>query len=195
MLKIKKQIKNPDGTVTEIEGTEAEVEGFLKKVEKQNETAQRSAEKKRNLILGKEAKAEIQKMIEDAVRLAIVAHEVVKQHSSTIVYEHNYYRHGGYYWQPWYDGSYRYRPLSSESWIKCTSAPELGVKIGADYTTLLGSVNGESVGSYNLSTQVLDSNPLIGGNLSSGIMDTKVGSSIDVVGSHGGVQTTSWLKG
>jgi hypothetical protein len=188
-LKIKKQIKNPDGTMTEIEGTEAEVEAFLRKAQKQNETAEK-AERKKNLILGKEAKAEIQKMIEDAVRIAIGAHEILKQHGSSVVHEHHYYRHGGYYWQPWYDGSYRYRPFNSDIWVTCNSLAEVGTSIGTDVSSLVGSMAD--------STQTLTVAPMIGtngvytANNTPGLLLDQV-SSVSMGG--GLAPSTSWLKG
>ena len=47
-LKIRKQFKNPDGTITEVEGTEKEIREYEKKKEKINEVPQ----KKKGIILG-----------------------------------------------------------------------------------------------------------------------------------------------
>lgn len=57
-LKIKKQIKNPDGTFTELEGTEAEIEAYEKKQRKKNESVQ----KKREILTD-----EIRRMVQDEV--------------------------------------------------------------------------------------------------------------------------------
>lgn len=79
MVKIKKQYKQPDGTIIEVEGTEAEIEGFEKKQQKQKAQIEQS-ERKKTILYGKDLE-EIRK---------IVREELAKQ-ARPIVYEYRYY--------------------------------------------------------------------------------------------------------
>ena len=86
MVKIKKQYKQADGTIIEVEGTEAEIEGFEKKQTKQKAQIEQS-ERKKTILYGKDLE-EIRK---------IVREELAKQ-ARPIVYEYRYFNYP--YYQP-----------------------------------------------------------------------------------------------
>lgn len=64
-LKIKKQYRQPDGTLIEIEGTEAEIESFEKKQRKQKQQIE-SEEKKKTILYGKDLE-EIRKIVQEEI--------------------------------------------------------------------------------------------------------------------------------
>jgi len=142
MLKIKKQIKNSDGTITELEGTEAEVEAFLKKQSKKDETV---SPKKKNLILGKEMQAAVQQLIDEA----ITAHLLRFNHLNTHTVEHHWYQSNGWWWKPYWDQgrwTYMYTQNDPNTYTgirgvtntissgiyTCNSSAELSSKLGLD---------------------------------------------------------------
>ena len=144
-LKIKKQIKNTDGTITEVEGTEAEVEAFLKKQNKRNEDVE---QKKRNLILGKEALAEVQKMID----AAIIRHNLLQNHNGNAVIHQHWYHNNGYWWQPrWTGNRYDYvytmqNPTFGTGLTDAVycSSNELSSKIGVNSTEIANALSSVS---------------------------------------------------
>lgn len=87
-IKIKKQYKQADGTLIEVEGTEAEVEAFEKKQRKQKQQIEET-EKKRTILYGKDL---------DLLR-KIIAEELAKQPKYNYHYHYPppYYRP---YWAP-----------------------------------------------------------------------------------------------
>lgn len=91
MLRIKKQIKQPDGTILEIEGTEAEIEAYEKKQNKKNESAQ----KKKEILHGKKAKKldmeELKRFLSEEIQKLAAIREV-----------HHWYFNNGWWWRPWY---------------------------------------------------------------------------------------------
>ncbi len=95
MLKVKKQIKQLDGTVIEIEGTEAEVEAYEKKVGKKQQSEQ--AKKERKLLL--ESQKTIDKMSKKEL-IELIQAELAKQASRV---EHHWYHHDGWWWKPHWD--------------------------------------------------------------------------------------------
>ena len=71
MLRIRKEIKNQDGTITEVEGTEAEVEAYERKQEKKRQSE--TVKKERKLLLdsakalGKMTKKDLLELIQKAL--------------------------------------------------------------------------------------------------------------------------------
>lgn len=133
-LKIKKQIKNSDGTITELEGTEAEIEAFLKKESKKQESVQ----KKKSLILGKGMEARIRE---------IIAEELAKLPAAQTSTYHHWYHYNGWWWRPYYTlgGSWLYQYTNSNPTnytanslscsentgvMTCQSAQELSKMVG-----------------------------------------------------------------
>jgi hypothetical protein len=196
-LKIKKQIKNSDGTITELEGTEAEVEAFLKKQSKKDESL---VQKKKNLILGREMRAAIQEMIDDALNKTA-------QFSQSKVVEHHWYHNNGWWWRPtWVGGNYVYQAtqydpnryaVASNNCITCNSSAELGSNIGvnegfvvntvgqgvsnlvgtkvtaSDYASNWCAVT-NTVGAASTYTCDTNANALTPGNISSGIINLNI---------------------
>jgi hypothetical protein len=95
MVRIKKQYKQPDGTIIEVEGSESEIEAFEKKQKKQKQQIEET-ERKKTILYGKDLE-EIRK---------IVREEVAKV-SRPIVYEYRYYPH---YVQPLYQPGWSIGP-------------------------------------------------------------------------------------
>jgi hypothetical protein len=130
-LKIKKQIKNSDGTITELEGTEAEVEAFLKKQNKKDESTQT---KKKNLILGKEMAAVIQDMIDAAITKHALHNHLNLQPKEV----HHWHFNNGYWWRPaWVGGVFTYQTSNVDPNVYgttgitlCNNVSELSSKIG-----------------------------------------------------------------
>jgi hypothetical protein len=170
-LKIKKIITNEKGFITEeLEGTEAEIEAYEKKKSKKDETVK----KKKDLLLGKEMLAQVQKMIDDAV----LKHSLF--HSHSLVVEHHWHQTNGWWWKPYMDqGQWRYyytqnNPntfggitgvgqyatngiTSSPGVYTCNSAVEMGSKLGVD-----ASYVEHQVGSGITNTGVVSSNSING---------------------------------
>lgn len=100
MVRIKKQYRQPDGTIIEVEGSEAEIEAFEKKQRKQKQQIE-SEEKKKTILYGKDLD-EIRKIIRE--ELAALPPK--------IEYRYHYYpRYDNPYWvnpTPYY-----YRPFWS----------------------------------------------------------------------------------
>jgi hypothetical protein len=94
-LKIKKQIKQSDGTILEIEGTEAEVEAFERKNEKKQQSEQ--AKKERKLLL--ESKKTIEKMTKK--ELTDLIQKMLAAAPSRV--EHHWHYDNGYWWRPWWN--------------------------------------------------------------------------------------------
>jgi hypothetical protein len=88
-IKIKKQYKNDDGTITEVEGSEADVEAFEKKQRKQKSQIEQT-EKKRTILYGKDLE-DLRKLIQE---------ELAKNPPVRQVYEYRYI-----YQQPSYIGT------------------------------------------------------------------------------------------
>jgi hypothetical protein len=65
-VKIKKQYKQPDGTIIEVEGSEAEIEAFEKKQHKQKRQIEES-ERKKTILYGKDLE-EIRKIIQEELK-------------------------------------------------------------------------------------------------------------------------------
>ena len=164
-LKIKKQIKNSDGTITELEGTEAEVEAFLRKQEKKKESIEN---RKKDLILGKSATEQIRKLIQEEIAKIPPARDI-----------HHWHYDNGYWWRPlWANGvwTYQYTQANPNTWystaglgdtyggvltcanissqeadkgiLTCNSALELGNILGTGESKVQ-----EVVGVYNFSSQ------------------------------------------
>lgn len=95
MLKIKKQIKNSDGTFIEIEGTEEEIERFEKKQKKKYESEQ----KRKEVLLGKTKKL---KGIDVEELRKVLSEEIAKLQAIKEV--HHWYYNNGWWWRPWYYG-------------------------------------------------------------------------------------------
>jgi hypothetical protein len=68
MIRVKKQYKQSDGTLIEVEGTEDEIERFEKKQRKQK-SSNEQAEKKKTILYGKEFE-EIRKIIREEIAAA-----------------------------------------------------------------------------------------------------------------------------
>lgn len=174
-LRIKKQIKNSDGTITEIEGTEAEVESFIRKHQKRNESPE---SKKKNLILGKEAV----ELVESLIKHYISIHELTKRHGTdfdSVVNHHYYYRYGGYWYYPyWFNGGLTWRYTNTDptiagaavTWCAANSLNDLASSVGATDTKSL--FDSFSTGGVLATNGVVSFN----GN------------------SAGGVNTAEWLK-
>jgi hypothetical protein len=142
-LKIKKIITNDKGQIEEeLEGTEAEIENYLKKRSKKQETTQ----KKKNLILGKEMRAAIQEMIDDALNKTA-------QFSQSKVVEHHWYHNNGWWWRPtWVGGNYVYQAtqydpnryvVASSNFVTCNTAQEMGSHIGLDATHIANTIKSD----------------------------------------------------
>lgn len=112
-LKIKKQYRNPDGTLIEVEGTEAEIESFEKKQRKQKQQIE-SDEKKKTILYGKE--------FEEAVR-KIVREETDKNNPVRTVIEYRYI----------------YQPAQTTTWTPNPNQP-VWISVGSS-TTAAGSSN------------------------------------------------------
>lgn len=69
MVRIRKQYKQPDGTLIEVEGTESEIEAFEKKQQKQK-VSNEQAEKKRTILYGKDALEEFRKIVREEIAAA-----------------------------------------------------------------------------------------------------------------------------
>ena len=152
-LKIKKQIKNSDGTITELEGTEAEVEAFLKKQSKKDESL---VQKKKNLILGKEMRAAIQEMID-----AAFANESANTYKrAPQIIEHHWHHYNGWWWKPqWYNGNYTFVATQRDpnlysttgamsGYITCNTVNDLSSKIGMsanDISSNIGAPVGQTI--------------------------------------------------
>lgn len=130
MLKIKKQVKDPEtGLITEIEGSEAEVEAFLKKHEKMRQ--QESPKRKRDLILGKGmSEADLRRIIREEIAAAPKAAQVIHWH-------HN----NGWWWAPYWNptiGGVSYYYTSSDpnvdpvkiTYASTNNADEVASKVG-----------------------------------------------------------------
>ena len=65
MVRIKKQYKQPDGTLIEVEGTEAEIEAFERKQQKQKATIEETSRKK-TILYGKDLE-EIRKIVQEEI--------------------------------------------------------------------------------------------------------------------------------
>lgn len=108
-LRVKKQIKNPDGTITEIEGTEAEVEAFLRKHDKMKEAP--VAKPKRDLILGKDAEDRIRQLIGEELGKRLMTHEQLADFirrtapaTGQTHHYHHWYHDNGWWWRPYWTG-------------------------------------------------------------------------------------------
>ena len=98
MLRIRKEIKNQDGTITEVEGTEAEVEAYERKQEKKRQSE--TVKKERKLLLdsakalGKMTKKDLLELIQKALA-DLQAKEI---------HHYHWYYNNGYWWKPYWDG-------------------------------------------------------------------------------------------
>jgi len=93
-LNIKKQIKNSDGTITEIQGTEAEIEAYEKKNEKKQQSEQ--AKKERKLLL--ESQKTIEKMTKKDL-MELIQKMLAAAPTRDI---HHWHYDNGYWWRPWW---------------------------------------------------------------------------------------------
>jgi hypothetical protein len=149
-LKIKKQYKNADGTITEVEGTEAEVESFEKKNNKKNESAQ----KKKEILHGKKAKnvdmEELKRFLIEEVQKLAAIREV-----------HHWYYNNGWWWRPWwFNGAWTYiysqtQPVAGYNgdtrlYSTTTNAADLSKCVGVSATDVVAkSVINSSSGIYS----------------------------------------------
>jgi len=93
-LKVKKSIKQQDGTVVEVEGTEAEVEAFEKKNEKKQQSE--NAKKERRLLL--ESQKTIDKMTKKDL-MELIQKMLAAAPTRDI---HHWHYDNGYWWRPWW---------------------------------------------------------------------------------------------
>jgi hypothetical protein len=181
-LKIKKSYKQSDGTILEVEGTEAEIEVFEKKQDKRRQTENKSKERKLLLdgrkTLDKMTKAELLKLVEEAIQKKISAPE---RHI------HHWYYTGGWWWRPWYGDngwSYQYcnsNPYltgvagdinfssgnyvsnSSNSFYTCNSVNELSDKTGMGAMGIYSSLAGGEVGGASNGLYLSEGGVAVGG--------------------------------
>lgn len=115
MLKVKKQIKQQDGTVVEVEGTEAEVEAFERKHEKKQQSEQ--SKKERKLLL--DSKRTLDKLTKKELLelLELLEQALAKQAQPTVV--HHWYHSNGWWWRPWWqDGIWTYQYTQTDpNWV------------------------------------------------------------------------------
>ncbi len=216
MLKIKKQIRQPDGSTVEIEGTEAEVEAYERKLEKKQQSEQ--AKKERRLLL------EFQKTLDKLTRkepLELIQEALAKQQGAQVV--HHWHYDNGYWWRPWWnDGVWRWQytpnnpyiwtlnsnanspivgqdqssiPMNANAegrWLTCSSVDELSQGIGVQPLQVYSSIALEqSLGSARATEQEWGSSQV---TLASGQIDTSSVSSGGTCGNivlNGGVGTCS----
>jgi hypothetical protein len=130
-LKIKKQIKNSDGTVTEIEGTEAEVEAFLRKQEKKKESIDN---RRKDLILGKKmSAADLKQMIAEEITSRLMTAEQLKRTIQDEIakapaksVEHHWHQTNGWWWRPYWDFA---APLPTWKYTYTQQDPSLGASV------------------------------------------------------------------
>jgi hypothetical protein len=142
MLKIKKQYKQADGTLIEVEGDEAEIEAFEKKQRKQKAQIE-SESRKKTILYGKE--------LEDLIR-RIAAEEAAK---ATPKVEHHWHYDwrpwNGYYWRPLWDGvswTYQYSTAANPgdgNYTVCNSAADLSSAIGISEIDALSATKGTAL--------------------------------------------------
>lgn len=146
-LKIKKTILDNQGRIIEeLEGTESEIESYMKKRQKREETIQKEQSKKKGVLLGKEMLAKIQELID----AAILKHALTHPAHQAVQVEHHWYHNNGWWWRPMWDYTknnwyYTYTSQNPEaggvSYITCNTAGQLSSKIGVaenvvqNYTT------------------------------------------------------------
>ena len=144
MLRIRKEIRNPDGTTTEIEGTEAEVEAYERKNEKKKQTEQ--AKKERKLLL--DSARTLDKMTKkDLVELI---QKTLAEQATKEIHHYHWYYNNGYWWKPDGDG---------RAWVYLTT--NTNPNLGQWYTTVGSSI--PAGGTYL--TQGLNSNTLNDGHV------------------------------
>jgi hypothetical protein len=132
-MKIKKQYKQDDGTLIEVEGEEWEIEAYEKKQAKKNE----SLKKKKEILHGKAAE-EILKIKNAMNELKkFIVDELIKL--QTVREVHHWHYNNGYWWRPWYTPIgpiYFYSNINpnniadSSMVFTCNSVAELSSKIG-----------------------------------------------------------------
>lgn len=156
MLRIKKQYKQPDGTMIEVEGSEAELEAYEKKQQKKNESAQRKKEilhgKAKKLaakaLASKEALEELRKFISD---------EMAKKQAIKEV--HHWYYNNGWWWRPWWvDGTVTYLYSQTQPTVtyngdtsvfySSTNANDVGKSIGLAANTITNKTPSATTGWY-----------------------------------------------
>lgn len=158
MLRIRKEFKQPDGTVIEVEGTEAEVEAYEKKQTKKNESAQR----KKEILHGKRAKSinidELKQFLSQEIQKLAAIREV-----------NQWYFNNGWWWRPWYfNNSWTYiysqnqpqQNFNGDTSTYCTTSNatdvcnKIGLKIdditSKAITTHLNNSNWSSIGGLKL---------------------------------------------
>ena len=148
-LKIKKQIKDPQtGLVTEIEGTEAEVEAFLRKHEKMKETPK----PKKDLILGKGVEERIRQLIAEELGKRLMTHEQLAEFVRRNAphqqpqHIHHWYHDNGWWWRPYWTGitwTYQYTNQDPARYDGVNGSPVYSVFNTSDeMSSHLGFTNG-----------------------------------------------------
>lgn len=187
-LNIKKQIKNSDGTITEIQGTEAEIEAYEKKSEKKQQSE--NAKKERKLLL--ESQKTIEKMTKKDL-MELIQKMLAAAPTRDI---HHWHYDNGYWWRPWWQNgiwTYQYstnNPVysyttntaysttaaQSSGVMSCNSVADFskttGIKQSTIATNLLASSQGAGLTNTGLATTgMISSNALntVGSSMGSSI--------------------------
>jgi hypothetical protein len=163
MVKIRKEYKQPDGTIIEVEGTEEEIEKYERKQKKKQE----GAEKNKRVLYGKMTRAAA-RALKDRQNLdelkKFITEEMMKLQAVREI--HHWYFNNGWWWRPWWfngNVTYIYSQTSPsanfsgpvDTFNVTNDAGRLNEIIGVNVGSLLTSAtNNVYASSYSISNAI-----------------------------------------